>query len=220
MLFVVDADAARAALRARLLTCPRAGCEGRLHPWTAARTRTVTVGVGQRQAVTPDRGRCRVCRVSQTLLPVWYLPRRSASVEVVGAAIQGRVNAGHSFDRVAEVLKLNHATVRGWLRRVHAAAPAVGWLTNDIVTRFGAAPYPARELRPPCVPHTTAVALAFAELAYAVRRVVDLAQHVADPVTRRVEPARASTRLGLWQAINLASDGRLLTMIRSRAAVT
>jgi hypothetical protein len=59
MLFVVDADAARLALRGSAVGLPPEGLWGRSHPRTAARTRTLTVGVGQRQAVTPDRGRLR-----------------------------------------------------------------------------------------------------------------------------------------------------------------
>jgi hypothetical protein len=220
VLFVVDADAARAALRVRLLACPREGCRGRLGPWSRARARTVTVGVGQRERVTPDRGRCRVCRVSQTLLPGWYLPRRSASVEVVGAAIQGRVNVGHSHEQVARVLGLNPDTVRGWLRRVHAAAPAVRSITHHIVARIGYVAFPERPLRPLCVPATEEVALAFAELGYAVRAVTQHAQREAERIAHRVNATGARTTLGLWPAVNLASGGRLLTMITSRAAAT
>src|SRR3981189_775786 len=62
--------------RPERVACPGAGlpggwCSGRLRPWSPARTRTVTVRGGERVRLTPDRGRCERCRVSQTLLPAW-----------------------------------------------------------------------------------------------------------------------------------------------------
>src|SRR5674536_306917 len=44
--------------------------------------------------VTPDRARCRACRVSHVLLPAGWLPRRGYDVEIVGAATRPAVGRG------------------------------------------------------------------------------------------------------------------------------
>jgi hypothetical protein len=105
--FVVDPDSARAALRARIIKCPERACAGRLRPWSAARARTVTVAVGQRVRLVPDRGRCTTCGVTRTLLPTWYMLRPSRGIEFFGTVITSVVNYGHRSDRIAEVLGLS-----------------------------------------------------------------------------------------------------------------
>ena len=170
MLFVVDVDAARAALHARVLPCPEDGCSGRLQPWSAARPRTVTVRVGERVRLTPDRGRCGSCRVSQTLLPAWYVPRRSCGIELIGAAIGGHVNVGHGHAQVAHMLGLPHATIRGWLAPIKGAAAAVRAVTHHIITKVGTYVwFPEPLCKPACVASTEDVAWALQELAYAAR---------------------------------------------------
>src|SRR5664280_2686674 len=84
---VVDVDAARRALGAGELTCPRPDCGGILRVWTAARPRTVRGLDATAVTFTPDRARCRRCKATNTLLPAWCLPRRGYRVEVVGAAL-------------------------------------------------------------------------------------------------------------------------------------
>ena len=242
MLFVVDVNAAHAALHARVLSCPQDGCDGRLQPWSPARTRTVTMRPGQRVRLTPDRGRCGRCRVSQTLLPAWYVPRRSCGIDVIGTAICGQVNLGHGHARIAHVLGLPRSTVRRWLGRLTDAAPAVRAITHHIIVGIGTYVWsPERAPRPVCVPSTEDVAWALDELvhaAYALTR-PDPPHHSAsvtgidyiyllrqrarrdtDRLLRLADPANARAGLGLWPAINLASGGRLLTMIASSAPAT
>lgn len=114
VLFVVDPDSARAALLARMIKCPERACVGRLGPWSAAWARTVTVAAGQQVRLVPDRGRCTTCQVTHTLLPTWYLPRRSCGIEMFGTVITSVVNYGHRPNRIAEVLRLARTTVRRW----------------------------------------------------------------------------------------------------------
>ena len=81
MLFVVDPDAAKVALRARMIGCREENCPGRLQPWSSARPRTVSVGPGARVRLVPDRGVCKTCRATHTLLPAWYVPGRSCGAD-------------------------------------------------------------------------------------------------------------------------------------------
>ena len=128
----------------------------------------MTVRVGERVRLTPDRGRCERCRVSQTLLPAWYVPRRSIGIEVIGAAIQGYVNVGHGHGQVAHVLGLPHSTVRGWLGPIKGAAATVRAITRHVATEIGTCvSFPQHQRRLACVPSTEDVAWAFEELAYA-----------------------------------------------------
>lgn len=238
MLFVVDVDAARIALRARAIRCPQYGCSGRLRPWSPARVRTVTRWPGELVRLAPDRGMCVVCRVSQTLLPAWYVPRRSASIEVVGAVVSAFVNYGHRPNRIAEVLRMPRSTVRGWVHRLPEASPVLQQLTARIVVEIGVdVPQPEVPSRPPCTPGTQGLALALDHLA---RTAWGLTQpdpahtaagaptgidyiHLLGQAHRReanwrlrlVDPSHARTGLGLWPAINLGTGGRLLNMINA-----
>ncbi len=166
MLFVVDVDAARIALRARAIRCPQYGCSGRLRPWSSARVRTVTRRPGELVRLAPDRGMCVVCRVSQTLLPAWYVPRRSASIEVVGAVVCAFVNYGHRPNRIAEVLRMPRSTVRSWLHRLPASSPVLQQLTVRIAVEIGVdVAQPEVPSRPPCTPASEGLALALDQLA-------------------------------------------------------
>jgi hypothetical protein len=237
VLFVVDVDAARAALHARVLACPDDGCDGRLQPWSPARARTVTMRPGVQVQLTPDRGRCGSCRVSQTLLPAWYVPRRSCGIDVIGAAIQGHVNVGHGYGRVSHVLGLPEATVRAWLRGLKDAAETVRAVTRHIIAEIGThVSLPAWPAKPPCTPSTEEVARAFDELILAANALTrpdpphrsisatgidylyllgQRARREANRLLRLADPTNGRTTLGVWSAINLASGGRLLTMIAS-----
>jgi hypothetical protein len=91
---VPDPDAARAALAAGQLACPKTDCAGMLRTWTRARTRRVRVSGWDSVAVTPDRGLCRSCRSTHVLLPNWCLPRRAYGVKVVGATLSAAAKGG------------------------------------------------------------------------------------------------------------------------------
>jgi hypothetical protein len=180
--------------------------------------------------------------VSQTLLPAWYVPRRSCGIDVIGAAIGGHVNVGHGHAQVAHVLGLPHSTVRGWLTGIKDAAAAVRAITGHIITRVGThVRFPQLARRPTCVASTEDVAWAFDELACAAHTLTrpdpphnsasatgidyihllgQQARRDANRLLRLVDPTGARTGLGLWPAINVASGGRLLTMIASPAAAT
>lgn len=238
MLFVVDTDAARTALRAGALACPQDGCSGRLHPWGTARPRTVLARVGDRVTLRPDRARCGACRSGQTLLPAWYVPARSCGIEVIGPALAGYLVDGHGQGRIAADLGVAASTVRGWLRGAKDAAAAVYGLVRDVgrdITRYG--PAAGRALSPLNDP-TPAVVAGLAEL---VR--VALAWLRPDPPDRcqsptgvsylhllvrgdrrdtnrrlrLVDPADARPGLGLWPAINILAGGRLPGLLTAPA---
>ncbi len=85
----VEADAAGVERRLAegLIGCP--GCGGRLAGWGRARPRVVRGLEGVRRLV-PRRARCRGCKVTHVLLPVFVLVRRADTVEVIGAAVTAR----------------------------------------------------------------------------------------------------------------------------------
>lgn len=109
VIWVVDAVAARRALRAGLLRC--ADCRGVLGPWAMARVRRIRVLGGRQVELTPDRGRCHACRRTHVLLPAQAVPRSGYSVDVIGAALL--------------------ATVRGDSRRAIAAELAASSRIRD-----------------------------------------------------------------------------------------
>jgi hypothetical protein len=125
MIFAVDPASARRALEGGLLGCPRDGCGGRLRPWGTGRSRRVTAADGRVVEVTPDRARCRVCRVSHVVLPAWCVPRRAYGVEVVGSALLGKAAEGKGHRRIARERGLPEGTVRGWLRAAGRGAGAL-----------------------------------------------------------------------------------------------
>jgi hypothetical protein len=203
VLFVVDPDSARAALRVRMIKCPERACTGRLGPWSAARARTVTVAVGQRVRLVPDRGRCTTCGVTHTLLPTWYVPRRSCGIELFGTVITSVVNYGHRPNRIAEVLRLARTTVRRWTRGLATADTVFARLAAhiDVDLNLGVPPR-YRPANPPSTPARRGVALALDQLAYAATAIIRFLD-------------RTGARLSPWAAINLASAGRLPNMINS-----
>jgi hypothetical protein len=201
VLFVLDTDAAQLALRARRIKCPERGCPGQLGPWTPARARTVTVAVGQRIRLVPDRGRCGTCLVTHTLLPAWYVPRRSCGIEFLGVVITSVVNYGHHPNRIARVLRLPRTTARRWTHGLTAADTVLARLTAHIDIHLTGSTPRYRPANPPSTAATQGVALALDQLVYAAAAIV----RVVDP----------TARLSVWAAINLASTGRLLNMINS-----
>jgi hypothetical protein len=202
----------------------------------------VTVRLGEQARLVPDRGRCGVCRVTQTLLPAWYVPRRSAGVEVLGVVINGFVNYGHRADRIAAALQMPRSTVRAWVRGLADAADVFSRLTAHVAVGIGAViRYPQRPRLPVCTARTENAARALDELAYAAHALttpdiphtatgptgVDyiylLGQHARVERNQRlrlVDPTNARTNLGLWPAINLAAAGQLLNMINAGVRAT
>jgi Domain of unknown function (DUF6431) len=121
---VLDPDAARTALAAGELACPRPGCGGRLRPWSRARARWVRGRDGTSVQVRPDRAKCGACRRSHVLLPAQFLPRRGYDVHVVGAALLAAAE-GAGYRRVAAAVDVPASTVRGWLTSVRARSTSL-----------------------------------------------------------------------------------------------
>ena len=124
MITVIDPDAARTALAAGELACPRPGCSGWLRTWSKARERRVRRRDGTEARLRPDRARCRSCHRSHVLLPVEFLPRRGYDVHVVGAALLEAAE-GAGYRRVATAVGVPPSTVRGWLTSVRARSAAL-----------------------------------------------------------------------------------------------
>src|SRR5450759_1183775 len=129
---VVDPDAARRSLVAGELACPQPDCGGRLRVWSRALPRRVRGLDGTVVRATPDRARCRACRVSHVLLPAGWLPRRGYDVEIVGAALLAAAE-GAGYRRAATRVDVPASTVRDWIHaaRDGAAGLEAGQLARD-----------------------------------------------------------------------------------------
>jgi hypothetical protein len=105
-------------LSAGVLVCPEGGCGGVLAPWGWARPRVVFMGLAGRDGsgvrVVPRRVRCRVCQVTQVLLPDSCLSRRMDGAPVVGFVL-ALVAGGGSARSAARLVGRPRATVRGWV---------------------------------------------------------------------------------------------------------
>lgn len=110
-----------AELVAGRLCCP--SCDSSHAPWGWARPRRLRDLVGAR-LLRPRRGRCRACHATHVLVPTCTLLRRSALIEVIGAALHAK-RAGLGHRRIADRLGIPAATVRGWLRRFAARAELI-----------------------------------------------------------------------------------------------
>jgi hypothetical protein len=100
-------------LRQGRLRCP---CSGMLGPWGHARERLVRSGSGC-TLVRPRRARCRCCRATHVLLPVWLFSRRGFAGVVMWACVLARV-AGAKIAAIAARVWVAASTVGSWLRRV------------------------------------------------------------------------------------------------------
>lgn len=229
---VVDPDAARAALVAGELSCPRPDCSGRLRVWSRAKPRGVRGLDGTLVTVTPDRGRCRVCRVSHILLPAVCLPRRGYDVEVVGAALLAAAE-GAGYRRAAEQVDVPASTVRGWIKAVRDGAAGLTAAVIGVIEAAGARLHPSQA---PPVWQGRALPEAVAALGVAARAfVLDLASprppgpggrltginylailaerhrlHIHRQL-RVIDPTGALAGLHGWPMINVLTRGRLLT---------
>jgi hypothetical protein len=179
----LDAAEVETDLRAGLLDCPAAGCGASLGPWGSARERLVR-GAGR---LLPRRGRCRVCRRTQVLLPASVLLRRADAVTVIGAALLAKATgAGHR--PIAGLLQVPASTVRGWLRRVVAVEQRVLAVFAAFAAQLGT------DFAPP-VPTADPVAA-----------VVELLGALGSAVARRLGGSCSS-----WRLAAVLSGGRLLT---------
>src|SRR5674476_1309589 len=185
-----------------------------------------------RGEVTPDRARCRACRVSHVLLPAGWLPRRGYDVEIVGAALLAAAE-GAGYRRAATRVDVPASTVRDW---IHAARDGAAGLSSDVSGVIEAA---GARLHPPQAPPVWAgrpLSEAVAALGVAARGfVLDLAtprppgpggrpsgidylgilaerhrQHIHHQL-RGVDPTGALAGLRGWPLINVLRRGRLLT---------
>jgi hypothetical protein len=230
VIFVVDAAAARAALHARLLACPADDCDGRLRPWGHARPRAVADLAGYRERLVPDRGRCPACLVSHVLVPASCVPRHGHTAEVIGTALAGHAWIGYGHRRLAGLLDVAGATVRGWLRRADRAAGALYRHGLDLAAVLPWASCPPACPAPGQIAPPTALARALSELAGAARgftRPCPPAQPVSDTgidylhqlhaaADRALcadlhlcDPAGQRHTLPAWPAINVLTRGRL-----------
>ena len=234
MITVPDPDAARAALAAGQLACPKTDCTGMLRTWTRARPRRVRVTGGDSVEVTPDRGLCRSCGATEVLLPSWCLPRRAYGVEVIGATLLAAAQGG-AARAVAREARVPVSTLRAWLRAVGEAATALTVQAVRTATVFG----DAAGCWDPAGPAVAAAsrvsaaicALGGAAAAWTTARTgrrptgrvgtetgIDylgllVAEHYRATLRRlRVaDPSVALDRVSGWQLINVITAGRLLT---------
>jgi transposase-like protein len=126
----VDPVRVESRLAAGEIGCPRCG-EGVLAGWGHARARWIE---GLADSLRPRRARCRSCRATHVLLPVTVLLRRAYAAERIWAALTARAE-GLGHRRVAAVIRVPAATVRGWLRRAVDRLKAVrDWFLGIAVT--------------------------------------------------------------------------------------
>lgn len=138
MITVLDPDAARTALAAGQLACPRPGCGGRLRVWSKARERRVRGRDGTTVRLRPDRAKCRACLGSHVLLAARFLPRRAYDVHVVGAALLEAAE-GAGYRRVAAAVNVPASTVRGWLTSVRTRSAALVAGSLELIRAAGIA---------------------------------------------------------------------------------
>lgn len=112
-----DEDSVERRLVRGLLRCP---CSGVLGPWGWARERVIR---SVPRPVTPRRGRCRSCRATHVLLPVWLFVRRAFAGAVIWACVLARV-AGAKIAAIGVRFGIRASTVASWLRRIMGRA---GW---------------------------------------------------------------------------------------------
>ena len=232
MITVVDPDAARTALRAGRLSCPRPGCGGTLRPWSRARPRLVGMLGGRSEQIHPDRARCRSCARTHVLLPAACLPRRGYGVEVIATALLAAAH-GTSRARCGTGVGVPAATVRGWLRAITRAAPTLTARAVAIVHASGmdAPPDPGLSVPPRSALTSVLDALGAAARAFrlalatptphgpgGVSTGIDHLADVAEQHRRQVhhqlglaDPTGAAAHCPPWHLLTVITSGRLLS---------
>jgi transposase-like protein len=137
VLWVLDAAAARQALRAGLLRCP--DCRGALRPWATSRSRTVRLPGGGQTRLTPDRARCLR---SHVLLPAQVVPRRAYSADVIGASLLAAARGTRAS--TAADLGVPAGTLRDWLRAARRGVTALIARAVQAATYLGVSVYDHR----------------------------------------------------------------------------
>lgn len=161
VIMVMDPVVADAQLAASAISCST--CSLPLAPWGYSRERSVRGPDGPLR-VRPRRARCRSCRTTHVLLPAQLVPRRSATVEVIGAVL---LASAHGVGRraIAADLNLPTDTVRGWIRRATANIGFLRYQGRINVHNFCAE-------QGPFVPHRSALAEAINDLGSAAAAAV------------------------------------------------
>jgi hypothetical protein len=182
----VDAAVVESDLRGGVLVCPVSGCGGRLAPWGWARSRVIRGVGGVGLGLRPRRSICRVCAVTNVLLPANVLLRRADDVGVVGAGLLAAAG-GLGHRRVAAVVGRPASTVRDWLRRAVRVAGRVLAVLGAAAAGFGT------EF---VAPAATAGGLA---------EVVEVVGALARAAGRRLGGSRSP-----WRLASVVTGGRLL----------
>jgi transposase-like protein len=103
--------------------CP--ACRSALIFWSGYERFVRRAGTSHRLWIR--RGKCRACKVTHALLPVFLLRRRLDPAAVIGGAV-ARMLRGVGARPVADALGVPHTTARDWRRRHRARAPT--WLAR------------------------------------------------------------------------------------------
>jgi hypothetical protein len=202
-MLTVGKDAARVErmLRDGRLVCPC--CEGRLAPWSHARSRLV-FGEGRlRWRVRPRRSRCTGCGVTHVLLPVNLLVRRRDEIGVIGAALH-LAGEGVSCRVIAESLGRPVGLVRGWVRRLAGRAERVRVVFTRLVVALDPDPPP---IEPAACPVADAV------------RAIAAAASAASAVLGAVLGTWSVFTVSPWELAAAVTFGRLLAPVMTIATI-
>lgn len=192
-----DAVEVERKLTGGLLSCPL--CQGRLAPWSRARSRMV-FGEGRlRWRLTPRRSRCTGCGVTHVLLPVSLLVRRRDEIGVIGAALH-LAGEGVGCVAIAESLGRPVGLVRGWVARLAGRSEQVRVVFTRLVVALDPDP-------PPIEPSGGPVA-------DAVRAIVAAATAVGSAFAGR----RVFT-VSPWELASAVTSGSLLAPVLTAAPI-
>src|SRR5674476_508833 len=134
---VVDPDAARRSLVAGELACPQPDCGGRLWVWSRALPRRVRGLDGTVVRVTPDRARCRACRVSHVLIAGRVAAPARVRRRDLGAALLAAAE-GAGYRRAASRVDVPASTVRDWIHAARDGAAGLISAVSGVIEAAGA----------------------------------------------------------------------------------
>lgn len=124
--------------------CP--DCDGLLRGRWRGYRRCVRLGAGRVVVLRIARSRCAACRRTHALIPSFLVPGRLDGAASVAAALR-RGARGVGQRRIAAGLGLPETTVRGWLRRLRAGAPALVGRLVALADALGGGPGRAPPVR-------------------------------------------------------------------------